>query len=193
MYQKAMTGCLLIALHRVFLRVNWLLFQTNCNLTRRTNECYSFEQTKLKTLFLGPSLLYSIAAIHQRACLTFNYKCSAVYIKKYTTKQWKKLVIKTVTLTYLSRRKQATSASLLKAFSCISYPDINPCFCNLRSRFLLRSYFGLFRRRWLVILWLNRAVQPFKLAAAVTSASLCSAPPLLLTFWTKTRCGNALA
>ena len=27
-------------------------------------------------------------------------------------------------MTYLSRRKQATSASLLKAFSCISYPDI---------------------------------------------------------------------
>ena len=114
-----------------------------------------------------------------------------LYNKVHSQVMKRKLVIKTVTLTYLSRRKQETSASLLKAFSCISDPDINPCFCNLRSRFLLRSIlhfsddedslscdsYVCMNERCIN----NRAVQPFKLAEAVTSTSLCSAPPLLLT------------
>ena len=90
MYQKAMTGCLIIALHRVFLRVNWFVISNKLKLDTTNKRMLQFWTNKTYSLVLGPSLLYSIAAIHQRACLTFNYKCSTVYIIKYTTKQWKK-------------------------------------------------------------------------------------------------------
>jgi len=95
------------------------------------------------------------------------------------------------TLIYLSRRKQANSASLLNSFSRISpfhlekaIPTLTRVFCNLRLRVRIRSILDILGNEdsfsfgsayvWSSITN-NSAMQSFKLAGA--NASHLSAPP----------------
>jgi len=95
------------------------------------------------------------------------------------------------TLIYLSRRKQANSASLLNSFSRISpfhlekaIPTLTRVFCNLRLRVRIRSILDILGNEdsfsfgsayvWSSITN-NSAMQSFKLAGA--NASHRSAPP----------------
>ncbi|CAM4664322.1 unnamed protein product [Leuciscus chuanchicus] len=116
-------------------------------------------------------------------------------MKKKIEETSKQISSLTITIRDIEEQMKAEDVSFLQNFEAtlqrfVSIPTLTLVFCNLRSRFLLRSILDFFDDEdslscdsayvWSSIIN-NRAVQPFKLAGAVTSASHCSAPPLLLT------------